>query len=81
MDKFIGIKVVEAEPMDSITAVNLGYARIGSKYSGEGYHVIYNDNYHSWSPKKVFEEAYLKLDKANKDKMVEILNKHIDEQG
>lgn len=45
MDKYIGVKLVEAEPAD-----------IGL---GEGYKVRYPDGYESWSPKEVFEKAYM----------------------
>ena len=43
MQQYIGTKIVQAEP-DS---------------KGEGYKVRYADGYESWSPKNVFEEAYL----------------------
>lgn len=49
MKQYIGTKMIQAEP-----------ARGGN---GEmGYKVRYADNYESWSPKKVFEKAYLPLD-------------------
>lgn len=60
MDKYIGTKLIEAEPM------NLGDY---NKYRGwtipenenperEGYLVKYEDGYESWSPKEIFEKAY-----------------------
>lgn len=46
---YVGVKIVRAEPQE--------------KQSGElieqGYRVIYPDGYESWSPKDVFESAYL----------------------
>lgn len=51
MQKFIGTKIVEAEPCDSL-------------HEGEwvpGYKVRYEDGYESWSPKDVFEKAYLPI--------------------
>lgn len=45
MEKYIGIKLIEAEP------------------NGEGYTVKYPDGYESYSPKDVFEKAYLKVSK------------------
>ena len=55
MQKYIGIKIVEAKPCivkkKSLTG---GYAR-------DGYRVVYDNGYVSWSPKNVFEEAYLPL--------------------
>ena len=32
-----------------------------------GYHVIYPDGYHSWSPKSVFEEAYREVSDKEKE--------------
>ena len=60
MNKYIGTKIVEARPM------NRGEY---NEYRGwtipedenpadDGFLVKYHDNYESWSPKKVFEEAY-----------------------
>lgn len=66
MSKFIGVKLIEAEPMtraewlfesERITAEN------ASKMEAElGYRVIYENGYTSWSPKDVFEKAYLKIE-------------------
>ena len=63
MKTYIGTKIVQAEP-----AVNVG----GNIINGpvvqvedldatvrEGYKVVYPDGYESWSPKDVFEKAYL----------------------
>lgn len=47
MRNYIGCKLIQAEPME--------------KEGREGYKVIYKDGYESWSPKDVFEEAYLPL--------------------
>lgn len=65
METYIGTKIVQAEP-----AVNVG----GKIITGpvvqvedldatvrEGYKVVYPDGYESWSPKEVFEEAYLRV--------------------
>ena len=51
MQKYIGTKIIEAEPMPHIH---------GDK-AEDGYKVRYPDGYESWSPKDVFEEAYMKL--------------------
>lgn len=45
--KYIGTKLITAWPADS-----------GSIPSREGYGVIYEDGYASWSPKETFEAAY-----------------------
>lgn len=69
MWKYIGTKMVEAEPAWRITDPR-GKAYIerkknsvceaGSKIE-DGYCVRYSDGYESWSPKNVFETAYLPL--------------------
>ena len=64
MEKFVGIQLVEAEPMTALEAAKLGY------YSGnpvsdcelnemQGYHVHYltNDS-HSWRSKQTFERFF-----------------------
>lgn len=55
MQNYIGIKLVSAEP-DVISY----YADL-EHVEEEGYKVVYKDGYESWSPKAVFEEAYLPL--------------------
>ena len=56
MKKYIGVKVVSAEPAKATKDY-------GTHKAGEdGYKVIYKDGYESWSPKDVFEEAYKELD-------------------
>lgn len=56
MKQYIGTKIVEAEPEE------LRYKNeAGVEMCEEGYKVRYQDGYESWSPKGVFEEAYLKL--------------------
>lgn len=46
MEKYIGTKHIEAEP--------------AQKDGEDGYKVVYEDGYVSWSPKDVFEKAYKK---------------------
>ena len=64
MKEYIGTKIVKAEPM------NLGDY---NNYRGwtipededpdrEGYLVKYPDDYVSWSPKEIFEEAYVRTE-------------------
>lgn len=52
MQNYIGTKFVTAEPCEA--QKEYGNHKIGDP----GYKVIYPDGYESWSPKKVFEEAY-----------------------
>jgi hypothetical protein len=67
MKKYIGFKMIEAEQM------NLGDY---NKFKGwtipadenpkrEGYKVKYSDDYISWSPKEVFEVAYMQVGDNN----------------
>ena len=67
MDKYIGFKMIESKPM------NLGDY---NEFKGwtiptdenpkrEGYLVKYSDDYVSWSPKEVFEEAYMRVSDNN----------------
>lgn len=60
MIKYFGKKEVQAERMNELQAVELGYARPNDDNHEwrEGYHVVYEDGYHSWSPLNVFNAAY-----------------------
>lgn len=72
MKAYIGAKIIKAEPM-SLGEYN--------KFRGwdipknedpnrQGYHVVYpnpDGEYHSWSPKEVFEEAYRPVTVAERD--------------
>jgi len=49
MKRYIGTKVIHAEPEDRPDE---------SPSQTEGYKVVYADGYESWSPKDTFEEAY-----------------------
>lgn len=56
MEKYIGVKVIEAEP------AKLEKEQAGEYTKGaDGYKVRYPDGYKSWSPKEVFENAYMKV--------------------
>ena len=57
MKKYFGTKEVMAQPMTALEAINNGY-KVGSNNPTDGYEVVYPDGYKSWSPKKVFEDAY-----------------------
>lgn len=59
MEKYIGTKVVKAEPMTMTEAQKvLGRELKPATLEEDGYLVEYKDGYKSWSPKNVFEEAY-----------------------
>lgn len=62
MSFYIGTKLIEAEPMNKYNFY-MNVKGIDCKEENEeGYKVIYDDGYISWSPKEVFERAYLKVD-------------------
>ncbi len=53
MEPYIGMKLIEAEPCPA-------WKDAGNHKTGDpGYRVQYPDGYISWSPKDVFERAYL----------------------
>ena len=63
MRKYIGTKLVEAEPA---WRLNGKVYEEGTMFGSadrpeEGYRVRYADGYESWSPKEVFEAAYLRV--------------------
>lgn len=68
MKQYIGIKIIKAVP-----AIKKGGKVYGEgspipktmEKSEEGYKVIYEDGYESWSPKDVFEKAYRQTDGLN----------------
>ena len=53
MDRYIGTKIVLAEPE--------------TKDGREGYAVVYKDGYRSWSPSGAFERAYRRITDAEID--------------
>lgn len=59
MKKYIGLKVVKAEPMTMTEAQKvLGRELKPAIAEEDGFLVEYKDGYKSWSPKSVFDEAY-----------------------
>ena len=67
MKKYIGTKIIEAEPAyrceGKIYPKSTPYPR--SIHMEDGYRVRYPDGYESWSPKVAFEEAYRPTDSLN----------------
>lgn len=68
LEAYIGTKIVQAEPATRGEAWarknmlgEVETARIIGQMPADGYRVIYSDGYESWSPKEIFEQAYLKL--------------------
>lgn len=68
LEAYIGTKIVQAEPATRGEAWarkneldEVETARIIEQMPEDGYRVRYPDGYESWSPKEVFEKAYLEL--------------------
>lgn len=73
MKKYIGTKMVNAEPMTKGEAFEKNLLKSGVNVTEEdstqeGYAVKYEDGYTSWSPKEVFEKAY-KLAETFQDRL------------
>lgn len=73
MKKYIGTKMVNAEPMTKGEAFKKNLLKSGVNVTEEdseqeGYAVEYEDGYTSWSPKEVFEKAY-KLAETFQDRL------------
>jgi len=63
MQKYIGVKLIEAKPMTSTEASMYLDRFIPDSVRGrEGYLVVYEDGYRSWSPKLTFEGTYRPID-------------------
>lgn len=74
MPKYIGTKVVQAKPMTMTDAqIVLGREIKPATVEEDGYLVVYNDGYRSWSPKRVFDAAYRKLGEMDFGKVIEAL--------
>ena len=63
MKKYIGTKLVEAEPAWRLNGKVYAWDALpdSADRPEEGYRVRYADGYESWSPKEVFEAAYLRV--------------------
>lgn len=74
MKKYIGTKVVKAEPMTLTEAQKvLGRELKTANLDEDGYLVEYKDGYKSWSPKSVFEEAYREIGSVNFGGAIDLL--------
>ena len=69
MQKYIGTKIIEAEPCKAWKDTKL------HKAGEDGYKVRYPDGYESWSPKGVFEEAYRPTDCMSFGPAIEAMKK------
>ena len=65
MKKYLGVKVIQAE---KCWGLDNKCVDANSKHCGreiDGYKVVYEDGYISWSPKDVFEKAYKEVGNYN----------------
>ena len=64
MKKYIGTKLIEAEPMTrgEYNEYRGWTIPADENPADEGYLVRYSDSYVSWSPKEVFDKSYLVVD-------------------
>ena len=66
MKKYIGTKVIMAEPMTMTEAQKvLSRELTQSNIEEDGYLVEYENGYKSWSPKSMFEKAYREVGSVN----------------
>lgn len=69
MKKYIGVKLVEAEPMSQwVFRTQQSKSLDVPDYVDDdkpGYKVVYPDGYVSWSPKEIFDNAYLQIGDNN----------------
>ena len=62
MDKYIGIKMIEAEYMDQKSFVETVENKpYDSEISALGYRIISSDGKNEWKPKDEFEASYMRL--------------------
>ena len=74
MKKYIGTKVIMAEPMTVTEAQKvLGREIKPATVEEDGYLVEYKDGYKSWSPKSTFEEAYHEESSVNFGGAIDLL--------
>lgn len=81
MKTYIGTKTVSAQPMSAKEALENGYKIGDHKENEDGYEVMYEDGYRSWSPEDVFNksyrlsETYIDRLKIERDDLLNKLNK------
>lgn len=78
MDKYIGTKLIEAEPCTDLKFKLEKGEKIDDltkEPARGGYKVKYPDGYISWSPKDAFEEAYRLIDNMTFGLAIEALKK------
>lgn len=64
---FIGSKIIKARPMTHFDFLKLKGKEIPDHEDQNGYLVEYQNNYQSWSPKNIFDNAYREILPSEKD--------------
>ena len=78
MEKYIGVKIIEAKAMTAIDAekvLNRPIDVSNADSNRNGYLVRYPDGYKSWSPKKAFDKAYWPLNGMTFGLAIELMKK------
>ena len=78
MKKYIGVKMIEAEPMTRETfnaSKGAWMPKVDDCYKKAGYKVVYENGYVSWSPKEVFVKAYRRIDNMTFGLAIEAIKK------
>lgn len=77
MEKYIGTKIINAEPMNRGDYNNYRGWKIpdNENPTDKGYLIKYSDDYESWSPLKQFEEAYRKCNNMTFGLAIEAMKK------
>ena len=80
MEMYIGTKIISAEPMTrgeyaKFSGRNSILTEKGESEIDKGYKVTYEDGYVSWSPEKVFNEAYKKSGEMNFGHALELIKR------
>lgn len=64
---YVGCKIIGAYPLSECNFLRLEKGEdVSNREDRSGYLVKYPDGYVSWSPKKVFEQAYREVSPAEK---------------
>ena len=67
LDRYIGVKLIDAAPMRRGDFYDFVDSEVPLHDNGDedGYLVVYEDGYRSWSPKDVFKRAYREIGNGN----------------
>lgn len=75
MEKYLGVKIIEAEPENITGFVTDPDFTVLKPVTKDGYKIVYEDGYTSWCPKDIFEKAYRKIDNLTFGQAIEAMKK------